>query len=90
MKEPDMHLTSYAVLVSERKDKRLSIFVEVARESKVLKTVDRRSAFAIVDRLDPRLEGYLRELARAEHLRRRSTARRLKKPIVPSRQLTLL
>lgn len=70
-------LTSFAVLVSERADNRRSIYVEVTRETR--QQVERRTAFSIVDKIDPRLEEYLAELARAEHLRRMESTKRLKR-----------
>ena len=65
--------TNFAVLVEERKDGTMSLFVKVTRSADRVR--EEKTVFTITDRLDPRLEGYLRELADAERARRLTGSR---------------
>jgi hypothetical protein len=75
--KPAPERTDFAILVGERADGSLSLLVRVTRRG--LKLREEKSVFTITDRLDPRLEGYLREMADAARARRLSTKRALRK-----------
>lgn len=66
-------LTEFAIVVQERKDGTMALLVTVLKTTPNER--EEKKVFAITDRLDPRLESYLRELADAERSRRLSAPR---------------
>ena len=84
-------LTDFAIIVQERRDGSMALLVKVSHAYP--RRREEKSVFTITDRLDPRLEEYLRELADAERARRLSAGRAIRKKTkrdLPRAQLMLL
>jgi hypothetical protein len=71
--KPPAPLTDFAIVVQERPDGTMALLVKVSKTKPNER--EEKKVFAITDRLDPRLESYLRELADAERSRRLSAPR---------------
>lgn len=74
-------LTDFAIIVQERKDGSMALLVKISKIG--ANSREEKRAFAITDRLDPRLESYLRELANLERSRRLNTPRTGRKKATP-------
>ena len=77
--------SDFSIIVQERADGRLALLVKVQRSGG--RTREERSVFTITDRLDPRLEEYLRELSNAARARRLNETRLTRKRVKSAPQV---